>query len=172
MRTARCVLETVGGVALAVGMSALSGPGLEAAELGDASQHGSASRDETRIVERLFLRIANVRIEAPPPPTPQPSALLKFDLTNEGPEPVTDITLRIEVHERTPLDADVPQRVIVRPFDVRGAATIEPGFTVEYSMLFRNLPPDCGCEAGITVISAFPVGEASQPGPPVRKGVE
>ena len=32
--------------------------------------------------------------------------------------------------------------------------TIEPGFTIDTSVLFRNLTPDGGCEASVTVVSA------------------
>jgi hypothetical protein len=155
------VLKTASAVALALAMPALP----SADQLGEAPQRDGAAQE--------FLRIANVRLQEPPPSTPQPSALLTFDLTNDGLLPVTDIKLQIEVHELGILSSEEPPRAIVRPFEVLGSAIIEPGFTVKYSMVFRNLTLDCRCEAGVTVVSASAVVDRAPPGSGIlpRKGV-
>ena len=104
------------------------------------------------------LRIDNIRLESPPPETPMPATLLKFDMLNEGASSVTDISLEVSIVQRpTTQEAAGPSRVIVGPFTIRGHATVEAGYTVNYQLLLRNLASDCDCTAKITVVSARPV---------------
>lgn len=151
----RRALKTAAAVACALAISPLPSA-IHADQLSEIPQ-----RDATA---QAFLRIANVRLQEPPPSTPQPSTLLTFDLTNDGVLPVTDIKLQIEIHELGLASSEAPQRAIVRPFEVLGSAIIEPGFTVEYSMVLRNLALDCRCEAGVTVVSASAVVDRTPAG--------
>jgi hypothetical protein len=163
MTRTRSAHEIACGVALALAISALSSSQLRADELRGPQL---AFQEETpRLAGQQFLQLKNVRFEEPPPSAPQPSALLKFELTNDGSVPITDIRLRIEVHEPRELGTQASVRVVVQPFEVVGAVTIEPGFTIEYSVLFRNLTPDCGCEASVTVVSASAAGPPRSPNP-------
>jgi hypothetical protein len=155
MKRGRHALRTASAVALALAMSALPSA-MHSDQLSEAPQRDGAVQ--------AFLRITNVRLQEPPPSTPQPSTLLTFDLTNDGLLPVTDIKLQVEIHELSLLSSDAPPRAIVRPFEVLGSATIEPGFTVEYSIVFQKFALDCRCEASVTVVSASAVEDGARPG--------
>jgi len=104
------------------------------------------------------LHIRNVRLEAPPPNADRPSALLRFDMLNNSTVRMTDVSIEIAIVEKwqSPDQSRMP-RVIVGPFTIRGDATIEAGYTLNYQMLLRNLSSDCGCQANITVVSARPL---------------
>jgi hypothetical protein len=100
------------------------------------------------------LRIKNVRLESAPPSAANPSALLKFDMVNEGSLRLTDVLLEIALVERKLPDTEGAPRVIVGPFTIRGNVTIDSGYTVNYEMLLRNFSVDCGCVANVFVLSA------------------
>ena len=100
------------------------------------------------------LRVSNVQLEAPPPDAPKPSAVLKFDLVNDSLVSVTDILLEVAVAEKSSAAADAAPRIVVGPFTVRGHATIEAGYTINYVLLLRNLAPDCECVARVRVVGA------------------
>jgi hypothetical protein len=98
-----------------------------------------------------FLRVQNVRLEKPAADAGSESALLKFELLNEGPVPLTSITLEVSVREG--LEGDVADRLIVRPFSIRGEAVLEAGHRIEFGMLLRNISADCSCTANVEVTS-------------------
>ena len=101
------------------------------------------------------LRVNDVRLEAPPPDAPAPAVLLKFDLLNESESRVTDLLIEVTVVERTPTPADPTRsRAIAGPFTVQGHVTVEPGYTMQFDMLLKNLRPDCDCSATVRVVSA------------------
>lgn len=102
------------------------------------------------------IRIHNVRLEPPPPDTPGPAAVLKFDMLNDGLRSVTDVVIEVVIREQ-PSDPAVTPKQIVGPFTVGGQATIDAGYTVNYVMLLRNLASDCGCRAEVRVQSAHEV---------------
>jgi hypothetical protein len=108
------------------------------------------------------LRIMNVRLEAPPADAPTPSAVLKFDMLNDGGSKVTDIVIQISMLER-PRDEHAlgSRRFVVNPFMIRGSVTLEAGYTMNYEMLLRNLSADCACVPNVVVISARPVPATS-----------
>ena len=149
------MLRTASAVALALATSAPPSA-IHSDQLSEAPQQDGSAQ--------AFLRITNVRLQEPPPSTPQPSTLLTFDLINDGLLPVADIKLQVGIHELGLLSSEAPPRAIVRPFEVLGSAIIEPGFTVEYSIVFRNFALDCRCEASVTVVSAFAVVDGALPG--------
>ena len=96
-----------------------------------------------------------MRLDAAPADAPKPSAVLKFDMLNDGELRVTDIVLQIAMVEKQRVEGAVGSpRVVVGPFTIRGSVTIEAGYTVNYEMLLRNLSPDCGCVANVVVVSA------------------
>jgi hypothetical protein len=98
------------------------------------------------------VRVGNIRFEAPPPTVAQPAVLLKFEIVNDGLEPLTDPLIRISVTEKELADRVTPPRVIVQPFFVRGTPVIAPGYSIDYQMLMENLSVDCGCVANVTVV--------------------
>jgi hypothetical protein len=99
------------------------------------------------------LRISEVRLDLSPHSESEPSSILRFNLENDGIGRLSDVTLRIAIFERATKAALIP-RAIVRPFSVRTEATLEPGYSIEYEMLFRNLAADCDCVPKVEVLSA------------------
>jgi hypothetical protein len=90
---------------------------------------------------------------------PQPSAVLKFDVLNESKKRIADIVIQVAIHITDDGISD-GSRSGVRPFNVDGHVTIEPGYSVSYGVLLKNLPADCECEPEIRVISAREVSES------------
>lgn len=108
------------------------------------------------------LRIKNVRLEAAPRSAQKPSAVLKFDMVNEGSRMLTDVLVEIAILKRELPDTEVgAPRVIVGPFTIRGNVTIDSGYTVNYEMLLRNFSADCGCVANVVVVSARAAADSS-----------
>ena len=107
------------------------------------------------------LRIARVRLEAPPEDAAQPSMVLKFDLLNEGLSSVTDVVIEIVIRDKRLAESDpLAARPLVGPFTISGHATIDAGYTIAYEMLLRNLSTECQCAADVRVISARSVSGA------------
>jgi hypothetical protein len=100
------------------------------------------------------VRAGRARLESPDRPEGEPAAMLKFDVTNDGIVAVRDVVVRIGIYEKQPDAAASVPRAVVRPVDIRTHATIQPGFTLEYEMLFRNLAADCDCIPKVTIVSA------------------
>jgi hypothetical protein len=98
------------------------------------------------------VHVGNIRFEAPPATVPHPSVLLKFEVVNNGGEPLTDPLIRILVTEKVAPDVGIAPRVLVQPFVVTGTPMIAPGYSVDYQMLMQNLTVDCGCVAHVTVM--------------------
>jgi hypothetical protein len=104
-----------------------------------------------------YIRARHIRIEHAPPTEPRPSALLKFDVFNGGLLTLETVTLRISVSEKPDSNHPlIPGRVLVRPLTIRATAELEPGQTLDYEVLLRNLDPDCNCVARIDVLAAPP----------------
>jgi hypothetical protein len=102
----------------------------------------------------VAVHVENVRIEAPPTDVPPPAILLKFEVVNDGVEPLVNPLIRILVLEKAIPEATAPPRVLVRPFVLRGTPLIEPGYSIEYAMVMKNLTVDCGCVAEVAVVTA------------------
>ena len=98
------------------------------------------------------IHVTNVRFEAPPGTVSYPSVLLKFEVVNNGLEPLTDPLIRISVIEKVASEDVTLPRILVQPFLVTGTPLIAPGYSVDYQMLMQNLTVDCGCVARVTVI--------------------
>jgi len=112
-----------------------------------SSQGGLAGRSST-----LPLTVQNIRMEAPDSFVDSPAAVVRFDLFNAGVTPLTAITLEISVLEKSSDDRQ-SGRPIVHPFRIRGDLVLDPGYTVNFGMLLRNLSSDCVCIAKVDVIS-------------------
>ena len=84
-----------------------------------------------------------------------PATLLEFDMLNESVDPVTDVVVQISIVEKS-ANRQAP-RVIAGPFTITGEAVLEPGYTIKYQMIMRNLSSDCDCLANVGVLSARPV---------------
>jgi hypothetical protein len=156
--------------ALTCGVAIVSGGGSMHAEIALSSFRPIVAgralplpKDPEAIVARRdsvsTVRVNNARLEAAPPDVPQPSALLKFDMLNDGALSVSDVLIQVAILEKRPMDDDgaTPPRVIVGPFVMRGHATIEAGYTINYEVLLRNLSSDCSCVPNVSVVSARPL---------------
>ena len=89
-----------------------------------------------------------------------PATLLEFDMLNDSVDPVTDVVVQISIAEKS---ADhQPPHVVAGPFTIKGEAVLEPGYTIQYQMIMRNLSSDCDCVANVGVLSARPVGAADR----------
>jgi hypothetical protein len=100
------------------------------------------------------LRVVDVRLAAAAEPAPIPSAVLKFDLVNQGFVTVSDVSLEVTIFERSSTDAEVfaPPRVVAGPFTIRGDVDLRAGYTVNYEMLLRNMSADCDCVANVAIV--------------------
>ena len=153
-------------VAVVCGVAALSGNDLRAAEkshdggpvLTKTVAQLTSTQDSTASSQppASELRVRNLRLDEPSLEISRPAALLRFDLLNDSPDRVTDVLLEIAIVEKPPQTAG-SRRLIAGPITMRGYATIEPGYTVEYKVLLRNLSSDCACEPQVSVVSARPV---------------
>jgi hypothetical protein len=86
----------------------------------------------------------NIRLESPPPTEPPPSTLLKFDLFNRRSTALTELVLEIAVIEKREPEPSSPEgRALAGPFRIRGDVVIEPGYSIEFSLLLRNLRSGC-----------------------------
>jgi hypothetical protein len=131
--TWRIIIAAIGGVVLA------SGLGVHAA-IGSSADPGLQRDTPLRNISKAVvlpslnpvatLRIMNVRLDAPPADAPTPSAVLKFDMLNDGGSNVTGIVIQISMLER-PRDEHAlgPQRSVVNPFVIRGSVTLDAGYT-------------------------------------------
>ena len=121
-----------------------------------------SSRDITAPAGRAStLRVQRVRLEAAPPPAPQPAVILKFDLVNNGSVTVSDVVLEVAIIERPATDAPAAlPRVVAGPFTIRGEVPLHAGYTLNYEMLLRNMPSDCNCVANVAIVADGPVARA------------
>ena len=153
-------------VAVVCGVAALSGNALRAAErsfdrgyiLARPAPQVPGTSDPTVSPEppASELKVRNLRLDEPAVEVSRPAVILKFDLLNDSPSRVTDVLIEIAIVEK-PSRNPGSRRFVAGPITMRGYATIEPGFTVEYKVLLRNLSSDCACEPQVTVVSARPV---------------
>jgi hypothetical protein len=102
------------------------------------------------------LRVRNVKLVAADPIGDVPSLNVKFEVRNEGTAPLTEIIVEVRVVDQVSAEStgrDQPA-TIAGPFTIRGRAILDPGFSMNYEMRLRNLTPDCGCRANVSVSSA------------------
>jgi hypothetical protein len=157
--TWRMIIAAIGGVVLASGLGVHAAIGSSAHPRLDTPLQNIPTAVVLPYLNAVpTLRIMNVRLEAPPADAPIPSAILKFDMLNDGGSKVTDIVIQISMLER-PRDERAlgSRRFVVNPFMIRGSVTLEAGYTMNYEMLLRNLSTDCACVPNVVVISARPV---------------
>ena len=108
--------------------------------------------------EVLPLKVQNVRFEAAPAPETSHSATLKFDMFNDGSSSLTDIVLEVSVLKKPePKKPNASQQVLVHPFTIREKVVLQPGFSMNYEVRFRNISADSDYLAQVTVVSVRPV---------------
>ena len=107
------------------------------------------------------LRVENVRLEAAPPIETEPATLVKFDLVNVSSQRLTDLVLEISVMEKPAPDPLTPRQTLVHPFQIRGNAILESGYTIAYEMQLRHFASDCNCVANVEVLSFRPLPDSN-----------
>jgi hypothetical protein len=61
--------------------------------------------------------------------------------------------MKVSVIEAAETRRDAPRTVLAGPFEIRGKAPLDPGFTMTYEIRLRNLSPDCGCVGTVNIVS-------------------
>jgi hypothetical protein len=103
---------------------------------------------------RSPLKIEHVRFEPGPLTETAPSTTVKLDMVNESAHGLTDLVVRLWIEEAVPPNSSiVPRRTLAGPYTLRGKVVLEPGHTINYEMLLRNLSPDCACVVKVDVLS-------------------
>ena len=113
---------------------------------------GSSSVVSAPARSEAGLSVHRVRLEPAPQPVAKPSIVLKFDLVNDGLVTATDVMLEVAIRERS-TNAEVAPQVVAGPFVIRGRVDLQAGYTLNYEMLLRNLPPDCSCVADVAIVA-------------------
>jgi hypothetical protein len=151
--------------ALALGcvasLNAAKGSSNDVLDYANASRGIISIPDDPKRIDATarLLKVGNVRLEAPVHAEVLPSTLLKFDVFNGAPTPLTDLVLEISVLEKPAL-TELSGRALVRPFQIRGNIVLQAGYTVNFEMLLRNLASDCRCIANVDVVSVHWLPEA------------
>jgi hypothetical protein len=113
------------------------------------------------------LRVQRVRLEAAPPSASDTSAVLKFELVNNGPMTVTGVVLEIAVRVKATTQGESADRLVVAgPFTIRAGVDLQAGYTLNYELLLRNLRADCDCAPDVTVTAARPAQAPGELPPP------
>jgi hypothetical protein len=100
------------------------------------------------------ISIAKVRLDPAPPGEKKNSAVLKFQVSNESSNTLTDIVFEISIVEELQREhLDTPSRVLAGPFEVRGTIVLDPGYTADCEVLLRNVSSECSCGANVRVLS-------------------
>jgi len=112
------------------------------------------------------LLVENVRIDPAPPLEGVPTTLLNFGLANKGSDGLTNIVVKVSVvGKRTGV-------ALAGPFTLMGndRHILRPGQSLNFEIRLRNISPECGCRAYVTVLSAQPrhVDDHEIPLPPTE----
>jgi hypothetical protein len=108
-----------------------------------------------------FVIVRHVRLIAAPPIEDLPSALMRFDVQNQGVRPVLDVDVRlILLATSSQNQVPVSPQVLAGPFTIRTKRLLMPGERFDYEIRLRNLTSDCDCLAKVDVVEAH---FASQP---------
>jgi hypothetical protein len=105
----------------------------------------------------LAVSIQHARLERAEPMTDAPSAMLKFDVFNDGDDDVEGIELSVSVLGPVTAAAPPLRPVLVRPFRIHVNAVLMSGYSLEYVILMRNLDAGCDCVPKVQVLAGRPL---------------
>lgn len=106
------------------------------------------------------IKIKKIRLEPPDEGDALTTAVLRFDAVNDSADRLTDLVLEISIVGKGSTSDAAPSRVITRPFTVEEKRVIEPGYSLQYEIVLKNVSSDCDCRTSVQVRSA-----RSLPGP-------
>lgn len=132
------------------------------------SEQDSATTQETPTAPAVTpdrtrppLKIENIRLDPVSATDTVLSAIVRFDMINEGANALTDLVFDVSIVEQPEPDrGGVPPRVLAGPFTIQGHVVLDAGFTLNYEMVVRKLPSPCRCVATVRVQSARAVPHA------------
>jgi hypothetical protein len=124
-----------------------------------AGDEARSSADRVVPASPVPVKIRHVHLK-PAAGVETPATLLEFDMLNDSVDPVTDVVVQISIAEKSANHQ--PPHVVAGPFTIKGEAVLEPGYTIKYQMIMRNLSSDCDCVASVGVLSARPVAAADR----------
>jgi hypothetical protein len=108
------------------------------------------------------IKIKQVRLEPPDQGDTSTTAVLRFDAVNDSSDRLTDLVLEISIVGKPSRNGAATPRVIARPFTVQEKRIIEPGYSLQYEIVLKNVSSDCDCRTSVQVRSARSVPPITQ----------
>jgi hypothetical protein len=100
------------------------------------------------------IKIKKVRLEPPEEGDASTTAVLRFDAVNDSADRLTDLVLEISIVSKGSTSDPATSPVISRPFTVEEKRIIEPGYSLQYEIVLKNVSSDCDCRTSVQVRSA------------------
>jgi hypothetical protein len=74
-----------------------------------------------------------------------------------------DLLIEVAIVEKLSAPGDPAlTRAVAGPFKVKGHVTVEPGYTMQFDMLLKNVSSECACVATVRVVSARTIVDLDQ----------
>ena len=108
------------------------------------------------------IKIKKVRLEPPEEGDASTTAVLRFDAVNDSADRLTDLVLEISIVRKGSTSDPATSPVISRPFTVEEKRIIEPGYSLQYEIVLKNVSSDCDCRTSVQVRSARSVSASIQ----------
>jgi hypothetical protein len=108
------------------------------------------------------IKIKQVRLEPPDEGDTSKTAVLRFDAVNDSAERLTDLVLEISIVRKPPTSDSATVPIIRQPFTVQEKRIIEPGYSLQYEIVLKNVSSDCDCRTSVQVRSARSLPASSQ----------
>jgi hypothetical protein len=127
-----------------------------------ASARGGSSivcrpvRASGRPSSRCFVRMFDRRL--PWSHGPRLSSIYPVNTSTVG-----DLLIEVAIVEKLSAPGDPAlTRAVAGPFKVKGHVTVEPGYTMQFDMLLKNVSSECACVATVRVVSARTIVDLDQ----------
>jgi hypothetical protein len=139
------------GVAQARAASVVSSATTSQAKQVDVSRSESAAGASLgQSIDVSAVEIREIRLESAPRLDDAPSALLKFELLNNGSSAIADLVLSASLVQPPETGVEAPIVTVAGPFIVRMKAALRPKNTFHYEIRLRNISADCDCVPRVT----------------------
>lgn len=100
------------------------------------------------------IKIKQIRLEPPDQGDTATTAVLRFDAVNDSADRLTDLVLEISIVRKPSTSDSATARVVARPFTVQEKRILEPGYSLQYEIVLKNVSSDCDCRPSVQVRSA------------------